>query len=400
MTVALPSLLVLSLVPAFQDPSRPPKRPPHPDPSKPRERVANLVKLPEDFVQFARLPEGGVCPRLGVGKSDLGVLYLGRGGELFLARTSDGGSSFSQPLRLNAEAVATPDGGHRGSVDIGPDGSAHVAWIANTEPPALRYTRVPSGATEATALDLGAPIGLCSTVAVTVEDTGQVLVFYAAAESAEDPGKRIWMRRSADGATFSEPVAIDRPDTSVSGACGMAAHVDEVMGTIFLLYRAAYPAKPDAVSLFRGMRLISSEDHGDEFDSAWVDNWKSVKDPRSIASLSQEANTTLAVWDSGGHVYWSLIRRQLNKANLPMEPRIEGPPVLCLAPSGAAGGHEVCMAWLERPEGDPQAPTRLAWRVWQREGHIPLGGGYAPEAPGAATPAVLARQGGGFTILF
>jgi hypothetical protein len=369
----------------------------------------SLVKLPDDFVQFARVPEAGLYPRVGIGQGELAVLWYqggGAAGDLFLARSRDEARTFSPARRVNAvpASVACDGGAHAGAIDLGPDGSAHVAWTTAGEARSLLYARVPADSDPLPPVELGAPLGLCFSVAVTVDARGRVFVFYASASGPEDlesvpPGRRIWMRTSTDGLAFTEPVTIDREHTGVSEHSGIAAHVDEIMGTVFVLYRTAYALKPDSASLARGMRLGSSED-GETFRSVWVDNWKAVRDPRSSAVLGQEDNSTLAIWDAGGEVFWSVIRRQVKKVNLPMQPRSEGPPVLRTRPTGAAGEGEVFLAWLERPKDAPRTPPRVGWRVWLREGRAPLGGGFAPEALQAGTPVALARSAGGFTLLY
>jgi hypothetical protein len=381
------------------------------DKSANREKLENLVKLPDDFVQFARVPDGGLSPRIGRGKDDLALIYFkgeGSKGDLFLTRSSDEAKTFSPGLQLDSEpgTVAAWDGVHRGAIAVGPDGTAHVAWITTGDAPGLRYVRAPVGGPASAPLDLGSPSGLCSTAAIAVDASGQVFVFYAAPDTTpatEGPTPvRVWMRRSADGASFSEPTAIDGESMSVSGQSAMAAHVDDVVGKVYVLYRTAFEVKPGVKSLMRGIRLLSSDDHGAEFKASWVDPERATRDPRSSAGLTQEPQTTLATWDSDGQVYWALVRRQVDKVNLPMNPHAEEGEVEVVRsePAGAGGGTEIFMVWLERPKEDPAAPAKLAWRVWMREGRAPIGGGFAPDAPGPATPIAFPRKEHGFTVIY
>jgi hypothetical protein len=374
-----------------------------------RAKLQNLVQLPADFVRFARLPEGGLFPRVARGKDELAVLYFQGGeerGDLLVVRSRDEGASFSAPQRVDPEqgTAARVEDLHGGELDVGPDGSVHVVWTTPSDPPALRYARLPAEGEPLAPVDLGAPPGLCLSAAVAVNGAGRIHVFYLAAEGPEDlesvpPERRVWVRRSQDGLEFSPPEPVDRESTGVSEHSAMTAHVDEVMGTLYVLYRTGYALKPDSPSLSRGMRLLHSED-GEAFKSTWVDNWKSVRDPHSNASLGQEDLSTLAVWESGGQVFWSVIRRQAKKMNVPMEPRSDGPAMVRSRPAGAAGSGEVCLAWLERPEADPAAAPKLAWRVWLREGRAPIGDGVAPGAPRCGWPAIFPRAAGGFTVLY
>jgi hypothetical protein len=160
------------------------------EPKKPR-RVDSMVGLPDDFVQYARIPEGGLRPRLGVGKDELALIFSrgdGASVDLYLALSRDEAKSFSPGVRVNPEPgkVLSWNGTQSGSVDVGPDGRVHLAWIAGGERPALQYARTtPAGEVEEVR-ELGSPAGLGTTTAVTVDDRGQVYVVY----SAEGPGGR------------------------------------------------------------------------------------------------------------------------------------------------------------------------------------------------------------------
>jgi hypothetical protein len=372
-------------------------------------RISGLAQLPEGFVRFARVPEEGLFPRVALDQGELAVLYYKGGedaGDLFLARSAGEAESFAPSVRVNAApgSVACDRDVHGGALDLGPDGSAHVVWTEGTEPRSILYTRIPRDGDPLAPIVLGAPPGLCLSVAVAVDDRGRIFVFHAAAEDEQDlekepPVRRVWMRSSEDGLSFSEPWAIDRENTSVSEHSAISAHVDELMGTLFVLYRTCYSLIPENPNHSRGMRLLSSVD-GMQFKGTWVDNWKGPRDPRSGSLLSQEDNSTLAVWDAGGQVFCSVIRRQVKKLNMPMEPRSEGPAVVRTRPAGAAQRGEICMAWLERPKGAPDAPLRVGWRVWLREGRAPIGGGFAPQAPRAGAPFVFPRGERGFTVLY
>lgn len=374
-------------------------------PGKPR----SFLDLPEGFVRFSRVPEGGLYPRIAVGKEALAVLsYKGSEdrGDLFVSWTGDEGKTFSPGLRVNSAqgSVASADSRHGGSIDLGADGAAHVVWATGGDERSLRYIRVQPGRESGESVDLGVLPGLCRSPAVAVDGRGRIFVFYAAASDPAElqsvpPLRQVWMRTSDDGLGFSEPVVLDDRLKSVSEHSALAAHIDEVMGTIFVLYRTGYALKPNSPSLSRGMRLLSSTD-GTTFAANWVDNWRGVRDPRSNALLSQEESSTLAVWESGGDVFWSVIRRQVKKMNMPITPRTDGPPVTRERPSGAAGEGEVLLTWLQRPKDDPEAAPKLAWRVWMREGRAPIGEGLAPEPPLAGAPAVFARARGGFTVLY
>jgi hypothetical protein len=407
----LAALLLAGLCSAgFAQESGPPKprRPPRPDPSKKRPPPELLVKLPDDFVQYVRIPEGGVRPRVGVGKTGLALLYTqgdGALGDLYLALSKDEAKTFSPGVRVNPAPGTVLSWGktQSGSVDVGPDGGVHVAWVSGGEKPAVQYVRATAEGELAEVRELGSPAGLGSTTAVTVDDRGQIFVVYSADGPELDldgnPMARIWLRRSLDGTNFTEPVAID-PTKNVSIHSNIAAHVDEVMGTVYVLYRSAHRMYEDNPVVSRSMRLLSSKDRGESFEVSPVDNLRGVRDPQTSGHLSQEKNSTLAAWDGDGRVCWSIIRRQLQQTQLPVEPKSLGPDVVCTHASCAAGGNEIILTWLQRPENDRNAPPRLGWQVWLREGRRALGEGQAPEPALGGGQVVFPRRAGGFTIVY
>jgi hypothetical protein len=334
----------------------------------------------------------------------------GEEGELVLAVSRDEGATFGPAARLAPGAVRTWDGLHSGALDVGPDGRVHVAWISGAGPGVLCYASASPEGLPGPTLELGSPAGLGATTALALDAAGTVYLFYAASAPADDgalldkspaqPGLRVWMRRSLDGATFEAPVPIDKEKHDVSAESALAAHVDSGTGTLYVLYRCAARAKPTADALTRDMRLLSSEDAGASFATALVENWRQQRDPRTAASLVQDPSTTLAIWEARGTVLWTPIRRHEKKPQLPTEVKDAEVDLVRSCPAGASGDGEVILAWIERPHGEPTAPGRVAWRVWQRDQRIPIGEGVVSGSEGASAPVVIARAGGGFTILY
>lgn len=397
--IAVCLLVGLASAAAAQEPKDPKAR------GQKGEKPRWLVDLPADFVQYARVPDGGRMPRVVPGKDALVLLYFkgeGARGDLFLTRSTDEAKSFTPSLPVESESgvVRSWEGLHSGSIALGPDGRARLCWVREGERPTLCY-RAETAEGLGEIVELGAPPGLCGPTAVAADAEGRVFVFFAAGESEESPtqGLRVRMRRSLDGRTFEEPVVIDRAADGFSPLSAMAAHVDSVMGTIFVLYRSAMPLREDKPKVSRSMRLLNSRNHGDLFDSGLADNWPQPKDPHSSATLSQETNTTLASWEAGGKPYWSLIRRQELKMNLPMEVKDDERAFQRTQVAAAASQKEILVAWLERPRSDPAGPHAIGWHVWLIEGKQPLGQGQAP-GPAIDGPAVFARRDRGFTVLY
>ncbi|MSR61334.1 MAG: exo-alpha-sialidase [Planctomycetes bacterium] len=402
------------------------------NPQGKRGKLEPLIQLPDDFVQYARVPDGGIRPQLAREKELLDVLYFkakpadkegeekgepqqpseGAPGDLFLTRSTDEAKNFSKGVRVNPTpgSITLKDGPPTSAIDVGPDGRAHIAWTSAGETPSLFYACEPTpGASELQVVELGSMPGQSAVTALTVEASGQILLFSIATGPAADDGgeswKAVYVRRSVDGKTFSAPVVIDRDKFDVSDQSGLSAHVDEISGAIYVLYRNRFKAQPDKASTNREVCLLCSEDQGQSFKSSRVENSKLQGDPRSSGDLFQDPDTTLLTWDTRGRVSWCKIRRNLNKVDSLLDIKDEEHAFWRSHPAGATSAIEVIVAWLEQPakEGkltDKDAPATIGWQVSYRDGRAPAGRGQAPEAAGKSRPAVFARQERGFTILY
>lgn len=408
MTLSLPILSGLLAMLAGsgqveQQKPTPPKRKPG---SGQKQERPLLTTLPDDYLRFSRVPDGGVLPEIARRDKELVLLYFkgeGERGDLFLARSRDEGVSFSPGLELTtgASTLLTKDGTHSGTVALGPDGRASVAWISTGETPTLWFARdLPEGGL-GPIQNLGSPPGLCSTPALTVGMDGQISLVFAALSEGDDPEAslcRIWLRRSSDGMTFSDTVAIDKPDDGVSGRSDTTMLRDDAKGLILVFYREAHAKRPGGPLEYRGMRILHSIDGGQEFKSAYVDGWKQQRDPHSSALLFDGGDARFAVWNARGSVFWSLIGRR-NKILFPSEVKTDEEGLWCSDPAGAANSNELLLAWLEQPP-NKSAPARLAWKMTMFEAKQLLAKGYAEDPPGRSTPVAFSRGAAGFTILY
>src|SRR6516165_4124615 len=84
-------------------------------------------------IRFCRVPNGGIQPQVAL--DDKGTLHLvyytgdAHSGDLFYARSKDGGASFSSVVPVNQGDSAIAAGTIRGAqVSLGKAGRVHVAW--------------------------------------------------------------------------------------------------------------------------------------------------------------------------------------------------------------------------------------------------------------------------------
>ncbi len=399
--------LALAVAFSFQDQE--------PQPGK-KQKPRNLVGLPEDYVRFVRVPEGGVQPRVLLDAG--GVLHLfylkgeGGAGDLHACRSSDQGQTFSPPLRVNGRegSVAAPEGRPDAYFALGPSGREHAVWVGSEPERPLYYTQSrPDGdgfEPERSLLPRTAGLGRGPAVAVDAE--GRVYVYYAAydpdvpSEEGIEPPARIFLLRSRDGSSFTEPVSIDNEKHGVSLQSELAAEIG-ANGTVYLLCRVATDFKKDGESKARArdVRLLSSTDGGDTFDKAvLVGNWRIQRDPRGTGCLFESPNAMLAAWMTDGQVFWSYVLDESRTIAPPLEPKRGRENFTRSRPALSSNKGEVCLVWIERPIGEPGAEARITWQVWEKLRKLPLGNGQAPEPAGKSAPAVFTRPGGGFTIVY
>jgi hypothetical protein len=83
-------------------------------------------------VRLERLPEGGIQSQVVAHKKGLHVIYYAgdaHNGDLFYARSTDGGKTFSRSLAVNSPGSAIAAGTIRGAqMALGAGGKIHVAW--------------------------------------------------------------------------------------------------------------------------------------------------------------------------------------------------------------------------------------------------------------------------------
>ncbi len=393
------------------------------EPVREKGKGKDIVGLPAGFVRFARVPDGGIQPRiLAAPDGKLHLVYfrpVAPGGDLFACAAGAEVESFSTPVRVNAAegSVVPASGGPRADAALAGDGRLHVVWtssIAADEsgagPRRLFHARAREDGTFEPERELLASNHDVAFVAALAVDPA-LYVFFSASETTAEGARRprVWMLRSQDGgATFSAPPAIDRAEDGVSLESALACGVSPG-GVIYVLYRLdrAADAGEGQGGRPRDMRALSSDDGGESFRSSFVSNLKSARDPASGASLYAGPNSMLAAWEAQGQVFWSHFEDDNRKVSLPVQVKRKMDDVWRTRPVVAANsGREILLAWFEVPRAgpgqrpEPDAAPVLAWQVWDKKRNMPLENGLAPEPPGSSPPAVVVRADRGFTIVY
>ena len=188
------------------------------------------------------------------------------GGEIFFARSEDGGASFSAPRNLSRSTAGEGKGRihrdvwHNGSLDlaVGADGALYVAW---TEYEGRLWVARSGDAERFSRLQIRdqAPARAPS---LAVAPDG---VVYLAWTVGEDDGADIRIARSGDrGASFSAPRIVERsagysdaPKIAVDRAGGLHLVHAESAGGPFDRYRVHYARSGDGGRSFEPSRPIS-----------------------------------------------------------------------------------------------------------------------------------------------
>lgn len=372
-------------------------------------------------VTTMRVPDNGIQPQVATDSRGTVHLIYYKGepgaGDIFYVRSTDGGATWSRPLRVNSQrgsAIAT--GNIRGAqLAIGKDNRVHVAWngsgqalpkgVPNPFLPAdspyragspMLYTRLNDAGTgfEPQRNLMQFTYGLDGGGTVAADNAGHVYVAWhsAAGMVKGEAARRLYVARSDDdGQTFTrEAPAWDRL-TGACGCCGVKAFTDS-KGTVYIIYRAA------TENVDRDMYVLTSKDHGATFAGQMVDRWKVDTCPMSSESFTESATGVRTAWETRGQVRSALIEPVALQAAPPASAPGDGNgrkyPVLA---SNANG--EYIFAWTEGMGWDRGGA--VAWQVYDAQGQpIPGAAGRRDGVPKWSMVAAFARPDGGFTVVY
>ncbi|MGH9666003.1 MAG: sialidase family protein [Bryobacteraceae bacterium] len=358
-------------------------------------------------VTLVRVPDGGIQPQVAV--DTRGIVHLlyfrgeAGGGDLYYVRSSDGGATFSRPIRVNSQpesAIAT--GNIRGAhLAIGRNGKVHVAWNGSNkaEPRGpdnatpMLYTRLNDAGTafEPQRNVIQSAYRLDGGGAVAADAAGNVYVFWHAPAPGTqgEASRRVWVARSSDdGKTFArERAAFDEP-TGACGCCGMAALADS-KGNVYALYRSAREM------VHRDMYLLFSHDRGASFSGSDVSAWNVGFCVMSLASFAEGPAGVEAAWETGRQVYFATVDSGKAGAAVgaPGAADDRRYPALAINSRG-----DTLLAWTEGMGWKKGGSA--AWQVFDAKGRPEGNRGEAEGVPAWSLVAAYARPDGGFAVVY
>lgn len=366
-------------------------------------------------IRFYRVPNGGIQPQVALdarGTLHL-VYYTGEThhGDLFYARSNDGGASFSSPLRVNARDSAIAAGTIRGAqLALGKAGRVHVAWNGSRNDGPLNFDSGERGAPmlyarlndSGDAFDperdlIRHSFGLDGGGSIAADLNGTVYVTWHGIGDSEAEGtgkegearRRVWITKSQDdGKSFSREAKACAQETGACGCCGMKTFAAR-NGDAFALYRSA------TESVHRDIYLLSSKDHGTSFQGKLLHKWNINACPMSSMDFGQNANKIVVAWETGGQVYWTRITAGTtgDPIGAPGEGKGRKHPRLAVKEKG-----EVLLVWTEGTGW--QKGGSLAYQLYDTAGRPTAEANLLPGIPAWSFAAAVSAPDGGFSVLY
>ena len=376
---------------------------------------------PAGDVVVLRTPDGGTAPQVAVG-ADGGVhlVYFkpargdrGDRGDLFYVRSSDGGVTFSRPLRVNSQPGSAMAVRHA-RVAVGRGGRVHVAWNGapgaqpraplNPAQPAdsphngtpLLYARMSDDGTaflpQRTVMRKTYALAGGGTIAADA-DGNVYVVWHAMADGLpqNEQGRRVFLARSADdGKTFAPEAMASRDPTGACGCCAVAAYAADG-GRFYVLFRGAETA------LQRDMYLLASADAGSTFRVSKVDGWRTSTCPMSTAAFAPSPAGVLAGWEAEGRVSFGAVGRDGGVAGEPQaapgDGKVQKHPVISTNDRA-----ETLRAWTEGMAW--KRGGAAAWQLYDAAGNPAGEPGRADGVPADGAAAVFPRRDGSFVVMY
>jgi hypothetical protein len=165
-------------------------------------------------------------PRIGV--DDRKVITVtaplsfdGKTTDLWIARSTDGGKTFTPPARVNEQPGTAEEALH--AMAVAPTGEAHVAWLdarGREKGQDLYYAKVVDGKVGRN-LKVGETLCECCAPGITVDGKGRPIVIWRDGKTSDN--RPLWLSASKDGgSSFISLGRVNNTETGVSG-CPMDA---------------------------------------------------------------------------------------------------------------------------------------------------------------------------------
>ncbi|MGH9360446.1 MAG: hypothetical protein ACRD2T_00910 [Thermoanaerobaculia bacterium] len=136
--------------------------------------------------------------------------------ELYLVESSDGGKSWTRPLRINEVAKKAPEALHW--MAVAPEGEVHVSWLDLREAAGgqdLYYARIAGGKVGKN-IRVARDVCNCCAPGLAVDGRGDPFIAYREGGSKES--REVLAIRSTDrGATFSKAARLNQRPTNEAG---------------------------------------------------------------------------------------------------------------------------------------------------------------------------------------
>ena len=369
-----------------------------------------IMAQPLIRVTTLRVPQGGIQPQVAVDESGtIHAIYYRDDvsqGNILYVRSTDGGATFSAPIRVNSqEGSAIALGNVRGAhLAVGKNGRVHVAWMGSSQAmprgphnqTPMLYSRINDAETvfepqrnmiqEKTGLDGGG--------SVAADSAGNVYVTWHAPDTGPktEANRRVWVARSSDeGESFIREVPAFARPTGACGCCGMRAFADR-NGTLYILYRSA------EALVNRDMYLLMSRNRGIDFNGVKLHEWNIGQCVVSTSAFSEGPKGVLATWETRGQVYYAPIDPNTFTTSSPIPaPGVGNNRKHPAVASNDQG--EVILAWTEGAEWGKGGS--VMWQVFDTTSRPLLPEpGQADGVPPWSVVAVFARPDGGFTVVY
>ena len=355
-----------------------------------------------DPVGIIRLPDKALVPDVAMDAGGVLHMVYGLGDHALYVRSSDNGSTFTEPVRVNAEGKVQLTMGERGpKLALGAGGSVHIVWADRWSPGAKVYVRharsIDGGKSFEPAKQVSTMPGIDgATLAADAE--GNVLAFWHVFDppQQEIPNAHwIYLARSIDnGKTFTPPerVKIANAKDLACSMCMMRPRIGRD-GNVYLAFRSAE-------NNIRDFYILKSRTTENNFTAIRVnnDNWELKTCPMCGPELTLDAKGgALCAFMSRNRVYWSVLDAQAGASRLHIAtPASEKDEIYPAAVANDRG--QVLFLWQVGPMSVKGQAT-VKWAIYAADGAFTGQQGTVGVSFSGTKPTAFAGTDGRFHIL-